>query len=91
MPEPDTEQTPNAKRRRYTGLKIIVGGAAGLILSSGLCRVGFYLDRNVHDGTPSGVDALGFLGLVISVLVLLVGILAAIVDAMRNISHRDQP
>jgi hypothetical protein len=53
-PDPFTETRP----RRTAGLKIIAIAACALIASLGLCRLGFYLGRDAHDGAPSGINCL---------------------------------
>ena len=81
---PELNPSLTARRQRITGLKIVVIAAAGVILSLGLCKVGFYLDRNVHGGAPSGIDALGGIAFVLSVIALAGGILIAIIEAISN-------
>jgi len=66
----------------------MVIATCGLVLSFGLCGVGFYLGRNVHDGAPSGIDALGGLAFLLSVIALAVGILMAIIEAISNSSNK---
>jgi uncharacterized membrane protein len=88
---PDPLPSPTTKPRRSTGLKIIVFAACAAILSLGLCRVGFYLGRNVHDGAPSGIDTLGGIALLLSVIALAVGILITIIEAISNSSHKREP
>ena len=86
MSEPDEVL---AKRpRRTAGLKVIAAAVFGLILFFGLCQVGFHLDRDVHDGGPSTIDALGGLGFALSAVALLVGILIAGIDALSNLVER---
>lgn len=82
MPDPDPLLI--TETRRSVGLKIMVIATCGLVLSFGLCGVGFYLDRNVHDGAPSGIDILGGLAFLLSVLALAVGILMVIVEAISK-------
>jgi hypothetical protein len=84
---PEVDELPT-KPRRNTGLKIIVAAVFGLILSLGLCQVGFHLGRNVHDGAPSGIDALGGLGFVLSVIALFIGILVAIIQALSRLAEK---
>jgi hypothetical protein len=83
MSEPD--ELPATRPRRTTGLKIIAAAVLGLILSFGLCQVGFHLDRDVHDGGPSTIEALGGLGFVLSAVALLVGTLIAVIDVLSNL------
>jgi hypothetical protein len=84
MPDPDPSLA--TRPRRSIGLKIMVIATCGLVLSFGLCGVGFYLGRNIHDGTPSGIDILGGLAFLLSVIALAVGILVAISEAISNSS-----
>jgi hypothetical protein len=86
-PDPLLITTP----RRSAGLKIIAIATCGVILSLGLCKVGFYLDRNVHDGAPSGIDMLGGLAFLLSVFALAVGLLMAILEAISNSSDKRKP
>ena len=74
----DTEPTG------HLGAKLIACAAIGMILSLGLCRVGFYLDRNIHDGAPGPLETLGGLGLVLCALVLVAGIGVALFEATRK-------
>jgi hypothetical protein len=85
---PDTDPSLVLKPRRSVGLKIMVIATCGLVLSFGLCGVGFYLGRNIHDGAPSGIDILGGLAFLLSVIALAVGILIAITEAISNSSDK---
>ncbi|WP_353070242.1 hypothetical protein RBB75_08990 [Tunturibacter empetritectus] len=82
MSEPT--ESPVKRFRRNLGLKMVAVGAVGLTLFFGLCQLGFYLGRNVHDGAPSGIDTLGGFGFLLSAILFLVGILVAIVEAISN-------
>jgi len=82
MPNPNP--SPSTKPRRTTGLKIMVVATCGLVISFGLCGVGFYLGRNIHDGAPNGLGMLGGLTFLLSVIGLAVGILVAISEAISN-------
>ena len=42
---PEEEKEPRTK-----GTRLIAFSACGMILSYGLCRIGVYEDRNIHDG-----------------------------------------
>jgi hypothetical protein len=86
MSEPD--ESPTTPYWRTIGLKIIVAAVLGLILSFGLCQVGFRLDRNIHDEGPSGIDTLGLLGLALSAIALLVGILVAIIQGLSRLFRK---
>jgi hypothetical protein len=88
---PDTDPSPVFKPRRSIGLKIMVIATCGLVLSFGLCGVGFYLGRNTHDGAPSGIDALGGVAFVLSVIALAVGVLIAILEAIYISSDKRKP
>jgi hypothetical protein len=90
-PEPASNESAGRPPRRITGLKIVAGAAFGLVLSLGLCKVGFYLDRNVHDGAPSTIDAIGGLGFVLSVIALSVGVLITVIEAILNHSQKRKP
>jgi hypothetical protein len=66
-------------------MKMIAASAAGAVLSLGLCQVGFYLERNIHDGAPGWLDTIGGLAFGASILGVLVGILVAIIEAIGKI------
>ena len=88
---PDPNLSPTTRPRRTAGLKIIAIAAGGVILSLGLCKVGFYLDRNTHDGAPSGIDMLGGLAFLLSIFALAVGVLIAILEAIYISSDKRKP
>ena len=79
---------PDQQSPRNLGLKLIACSVAGILLSLGLCGLGFYLSRDVHDGAPPTLDILGFFFFLASAFFLCVGIFIAIVDylAARKLS-----
>ena len=81
-------ELPTAKPRRSTGLKIIAVAACGVIVSLGLCKAGFYMSRNVHDGAPPDLAFLGGIGFLLSVVALAVGVLIAIIKPTSNSSDK---
>jgi hypothetical protein len=87
----DADRSPVFQPRRRVGLKIMVIATCGLVLSFGLCGVGFYLGRNIHDGAPSGFDILGGLAFLLSVIALAVGVLIAILEAIYISSDKRKP
>ena len=56
---PDADPPLATKPQRSTGSKIVAVAACGVIVSLGLCKVGFYMSRNVHDGAPPDLAFLG--------------------------------
>ena len=77
------------KRANSIGLKVIVGSVVGILLSLGMCGLGFYLARDIHDGAPPSLDILGGFGFVLSLLGLGVGIVIAIVEALSGRKQKD--
>jgi len=75
---------PEPKRSNNVGLKIIACCAAGAVLCLGLCQAGLYLERNVHDGGPSGLDTIGGIGLVLSAIGVFVGVIFAILESIAS-------
>jgi hypothetical protein len=69
---------------RSIGLRVIACSAACVLLSLGLCKLGFYLARDIHDGAPPDLDILGGIGFVLSVLGIAVGILIAILETVAR-------
>lgn len=88
MMEP--QELPVKQMRRRFGLKMIVIGAVGTMLSLGVCQLGFYLGRNIHDGAPNTLDALGGVGFLLSVGILIFGIVVAIVEAVLSTCSGDE-
>ncbi len=88
MPESDESQVV---RRRHLGLKIIAGSAICLILFLGLCQLGFHLDRNIHDGAPSTIDAIGGFGFLLSAIALIIGVVVALVEGIYRIFDKPKP
>ncbi|WP_263375679.1 DUF2975 domain-containing protein [Granulicella aggregans] len=82
---------PEPKFFKNIGLKIIACCAAAAVLCLGLCQVGFYLERNIHDGAPGTLDTIGGIGFVLSIIGLFVGIVAAIAEAANSASKGDRP
>jgi hypothetical protein len=82
MPDPDPSRV--TQTQPSVGLKIVALAAGGIILSLGLCKLGFYLGRNVYDGAPSTIDILGGIAFLLSIFVLAVGVLIAILEAISN-------
>jgi hypothetical protein len=74
------------RRPGMMGWKIIVVSAVGAIVSIGLCQVGFYLGRNVHDGAPTWLDTIGGLAFLASILGVFVGIVVATIEAISRLS-----
>ena len=64
--------------------KVLVTSAVGMILSLGLCKLGFWQDRNVHDGGPNTLDTVGGLGFVLGLLLFLVTLLVVAVAVLSR-------
>ena len=77
---------PNERKANHVGLKMMAGSAVGILLSWGLCGVGFYLARNIHDGAPPTLDIIGGFVFVASAFGFLVGVVTAIVEAITSAS-----
>ena len=88
---PDADPSLATKPRPRIGLKIIVVAACGVILSLGMCGVGFYFDRTVYDGAPPTLAILGGITLLLSVIALAVGVLLAITEAISNSTDKRKP
>ena len=86
MSEPD--ELPATPYWRTTGLIIIALAVLGLLLSFGLCKVGLHLDRNIQGEGSSTFDTLGLLGLALSAIALLVGILVAIIQGLSRLFRK---
>ena len=82
---PEDEKEP-----RSTGTRIIALSACGTILSYGLCRIGVYQDRNIHDGAPGTFDTLGGLGFLLCAIALAIGVLVTTLEAVQS-QHRKRP
>jgi hypothetical protein len=76
--------------RVSTPVKALAVSAIGLLLSAGLCGIGFWNDRSVHDGAPSTFDILGGLSFVVFALGFVVSIGAIVLAAIFGALRRDR-
>ncbi len=67
-----------SKLLKSAGLKIMACSAIGALLCVGLCKLGFYLSRDIHDGAPPDLDIIGGIGFVLSLVGIFGGFIIAV-------------